>query len=62
MKDKRLKKKRSALFAFFQQILIDARDLFEPFLNLGKAADPFAPLLVSVTRGRESGARAGCRH
>jgi len=38
LKEKQFKKSASALFTFFQQILIDARDLFEPLLNLGKTA------------------------
>src|SRR6266568_4361903 len=33
------KKSASALFTFFQQILIDARDLFEPLLNFSETAD-----------------------
>jgi len=36
-----IQKSASALFTFFQQILIDVRDLLEPLLNLGKSADPF---------------------
>ena len=48
MKDIRYKKSASALFAFFQQILVYVGDLLQQRLNLSKAADPLLDLLLQV--------------
>src|ERR1700674_263297 len=41
-------KSASALFAFFQQILVYVGDLLQQRLNLSKAADPLLDLLLQV--------------
>src|SRR5580700_3102242 len=53
MKETNHKKSASALFAFFQQILVYAGDLLQQRLNLSKAADPFLDLLLQVGGNRD---------